>query len=205
MHLAVYTDATRIAGAEQFAATLVGELSADLRVTVAGVDAGVVAWIAGHRAGAETAVLAPVRDKRDARPIVEHARWVHRARPDVLQANLRHSYACQFAIAPGLLVPGVRVVAVEHFPTPPASRLQLALKRLTSRRLAAHVAVSDSSARTVEAIVGLPAGRVRTIHAGVPAAPNPAAAADAAVGDPGGAPVVGAVGRFVAEKGFDVL
>jgi glycosyltransferase involved in cell wall biosynthesis len=122
---------------------------------------------------------------------------VRRLRPDVLQLNLRHPYSCQYALAAGLATRGVRVVAVEHRPVPAADRLQRLLKRLTSRRLAAHVAVSDSSAREVERLAGLPDGSVRTIHNGLaPVDPAPRR---------GGGTLLGAAGRFVPQKGFDVL
>ncbi|MDO8209846.1 glycosyltransferase [Conexibacter sp. CPCC 206217] len=197
LRLAVYSDATQVAGAEQSLATLLEGLAPQVDVTIVGVDAAVVAWLQERRPSARTALLPPVRDKRDVRAIAAHMRYFARTRPQILQVNLRHSYACQFALAAGLLVPGTRVIAVEHFPTEATDALQLRLKRLTSRGLAAHVAVSDSSARAVEAIVGLPRGRVRTIYNGVEERPDRA--------DRAAAPVVGAVGRFVEEKGFDVF
>lgn len=197
LHLVAYTDADRIAGAEHALAALLGGLDAALRVTVAGTDAAVVRWLAAQRPGAETAVLRPVRGKTDLRGAVEHLRAVRRLRPDVLHLNLRHPYACQYALAAGLATRGVRVVAVEHRPVPAADRVQRLLKRLTSKRLAAHVAVSDSSAREVEQLAGLPHGSVRTIHNGLaPVEPTPRR---------GSGMLLGAAGRFVPQKGFDVL
>ncbi len=197
LHLAVYSDADRIAGAEQSLATLLSELDPAVRVTVAGTDESVVAWLAGHRPGAETAVLRPVRGKLDVRGIAAHLRLVRRLRPDVLQLNLRHPYSCQYALAAGLATRGVRVVAVEHRPVAAADRVQRWLKRITSRRLAAHVAVSDSSAREAERLAGLPAGSVRTIHNGfAPVEPELRR---------GHGALLGAAGRFVPQKGFDVL
>jgi glycosyltransferase involved in cell wall biosynthesis len=200
LHLAVYTDATHMAGAEQSLATLLAGLSPSIHVTIVGVDATVVEWLAERRPEADTAVLNPVRDKRDVRSIVAHVRFFARLRPRILQVNLRHSYACQFAVAAGLLIPGTRVIAVEHFPTPPADGLQLRLKRLTSRRLAAHVAVSKSSARVVESLLGAPEGHVRTIYNGI----ETTEVAEPTRTVSGGGPLVGAVGRLVPEKGFDV-
>jgi glycosyltransferase involved in cell wall biosynthesis len=199
LHLAVYTDATHQAGAEQSLATLLAGLSPSIHVTIVGIDAAVVEWLAERRPEADTAVLDSVRDKRDVRSILAHVRFFARLRPQILQVNLRHSYACQFAVAAGLLIPGTRVIAVEHFPTPPADGLQLRLKRLTSRRLAAHVAVSKSSARVVESLLEAPEGHVRTIYNGIEttdvAEPTRTASS---------VPLVGAVGRLVPEKGFDV-
>jgi glycosyltransferase involved in cell wall biosynthesis len=199
LHLAVYTDATHMAGAEQSLATLLAGLSPSIHVTIVGIDATVVEWLAERRPEADTAVLDPVRDKRDVRSIVAHVRFFARLRPRILQVNLRHSYACQFAVAAGLLIPGTRVVAVEHFPTPPADGLQLRLKRLTSRRLAAHVAVSKSSARVVESLLEAPEGHVRTIYNGIET--TEVAESTRTVSS---RPLVGAVGRLVPEKGFDV-
>ncbi|HVV59787.1 MAG TPA: glycosyltransferase, partial [Gaiellaceae bacterium] len=197
LHLAVYTDADRVAGAEHALGALLAGLDPALRVTVVGTDAAVVRRLAAQRPGAETSVLRPVRGKTDLRGALEHLRAVRRLRPDVLQLNLRHPYSCQYALAAGLATRGVRVVAVEHRPVPAADRLQRLLKRLTSRRLAAHVAVSDSSAREVERLAGLPDGSVRTIHNGLaPVDPAPRR---------GGGTLLGAAGRFVPQKGFDVL
>jgi glycosyltransferase involved in cell wall biosynthesis len=196
----VYTDAVATAGAEQSVATLLGGLDPDIRATIIGVDAGVVAWLAEARPDAATMVLDPVRDKRDLRPILAHVRAIGRLGADILQVNLRHSYACQFALVAGLLARHTRVVVVEQLPSPPSDRLQLALKRLTSRRASAHVAVSRSSARVVESLMGYGAGRVHAIHTGVQRMPDaPSAARGARL------PVVGAVGRFVADKGLDVF
>jgi glycosyltransferase involved in cell wall biosynthesis len=197
LHLAVYSDADRVAGAEQALAALLAGLDAGVRVTVTGTDRAVVDWLARHRPGAGTAVLPPVRGKADLRGVAAHLQLMRRLRPDVLQLNLRHPYACQYALAAGLVTRGVRVVAVEHRPVPAADRLQRALKRVTSPRLAAHVAVSNSSAREVERLAGLRPGSVRTIHNGL-------AAVDAPPRHAGGA-LLGAAGRFVPQKGFDVL
>jgi glycosyltransferase involved in cell wall biosynthesis len=197
LHLAVYTDADRVAGAEHALAALLAGLDPAVRVTVVGTDAAVVHRLAEERPGAATAVLRPVRGKTDLRGAAEHLRALRRLRPDVLHHNLRHPYACQYALAAGLATRGVRVVAVEHRPVPAADGLQRLLKRLTSRRLAAHVAVSDSSAREVERLAGLPDGSVRTIHNGLaPVAPSPRR---------GDGTLLGAAGRFVPQKGFDVL
>jgi glycosyltransferase involved in cell wall biosynthesis len=197
LHLAVYSDADRVAGAEHALAALLAGLDRAVRVTVAGTDETVVRWLAAQRPDAAVEVLPPVRGKADLRGVAGHLRLVRRLRPDVLHLNLRHPYACQYALAAGLATRGVRVVAVEHRPVPAADRLQRLLKRLTSRRLAAHVAVSDSSAREVERLAGLPRGSVRTIHNGLAPVDPVARRGDGAL--------LGAAGRFVPQKGFDVL
>src|SRR5262249_45203606 len=50
----------------------------------------------------------------------------------------------------------------------PETERQKWLKRVTSRRLAGHVAVGERAAREVEEIAGLPSGSVGTIYNGVP-------------------------------------
>jgi glycosyltransferase involved in cell wall biosynthesis len=107
--------------------------------------------------------------------------------------------ACQYALLAALSVRGVRCIAVEQLPLVPESRLSSALKRFTSRRLTAHVAVGAHAARMVEEASGLPAGRVRTIHNGVP---------DVAVEarePPLRRPVVGCASRLDVIKGLDLL
>jgi glycosyltransferase involved in cell wall biosynthesis len=79
------------------------------------------------------------------------------------------------------------------------SRAARALKRITSRRLAAHIAVSEYTARTVAAAAGLPAQRMMVVPNGV----SEPADATAELGLR--RPVVGALGRLDRQKGFDVL
>jgi glycosyltransferase involved in cell wall biosynthesis len=82
---------------------------------------------------------------------------------------------------------------------PPLSQRQQILRRLTSRRISAHVAVGFAVAREVEELLRLRGGAVRTIYNAVPDGPL--------VGSgPGrdGATVV-SVGRLERQKGFDVL
>jgi glycosyltransferase involved in cell wall biosynthesis len=199
LRLTVYSDATEIAGAEQSLATLIEALPESVHVTVAGVDDEVVSWLAGHRPGASSAVLPAVRDKRSVGAIGAHLRYFMRERPQLLQVNLRHPFSCQYALAAGLLTPGTRVIAVEHRPDVPAANgLQLALKRLTSARLAAHVTVSESSKAVVAELLGTGGERIRTIHNGV--------AEPSGTSRPGSATsTVGVVGRFIGHKGFDVF
>jgi glycosyltransferase involved in cell wall biosynthesis len=198
-HLAVYADASVVAGAEASLATLLAALGVHVRVTVVGTDAAVVAALAEARPGSATRVCRAVRDKADVRGIVDHLRTVRSMRPDVLHVNLHTLWSCQYALAAGIVTPGVRVVAVEHTPPIAGSPFQHRLKRWTSARLAAHVAIADAVARGVEATAGLPAGSVRTIHSGV-REPRVPVDAPARTGD-----TVGAVGRLVGEKCFDVL
>ena len=80
-----------------------------------------------------------------------------------------------------------------------SGRLQRGLKRFTSHRLAAHVAVGEPAAREVEALAGLPPGSVRSIPNGVP---------DVALDPlprPFERPTLGSLGRLDRQKGYDVL
>ena len=199
MRLAVYTDATERGGAEISLRTLLGALDADFEVTVLGVDEDVVAWIASVRPGSATLVLPSVRNKWNLGPILDHVRKVRKLRPDVFHANLRHPWSCQYGLAAALVTRGTKVVAVEHALVPAHRRRQQRFKRLTSRRLAAHVSVGHRAAEGIAAAIGVPSASLRVIYTGVElpdAEPAPR---------PAGELVIGCLGRFSPEKGLDVL
>ena len=199
LRLAAYTDATQIGGAEHSLRNLLAALDPAHAVTVVGVDEQVLDAIAAGRPGAGRVLVPAVRDKRHVRPILAHVRAVRALRPHILQANLGTTFAAQYGILSGLVLPGTRVVIVEHSPIPPTSALQRRIKRALSKRAAAHVSVGHEAARMTEAAIGLPGGSVRTIYNAVPdaaVAPLPRVAEG---------PVVGAVGRLSHEKGFDVF
>jgi glycosyltransferase involved in cell wall biosynthesis len=199
LRLTVYTDAYELGGAEQSLRNLLANLGDHADVSVLGVDGNVADWIAAARPGTGVIVVRPVMGKIDLGPIADHVRAIRQLQPDIFHANLRTTFACRYGILAALLVPGVRVIAVEQLPTPDASEFQRFHKRLASRRLAAHVAVGERAARMTEEIVGLPVGSVRTIHNGVPIDPAGRRSREL----PG--PVVGAVGRIAPQKGFDVF
>jgi glycosyltransferase involved in cell wall biosynthesis len=197
--IAVYSDSALFGGAETSLGHLVAELDPGLDVSVLGVDRDVVERLAGRRPGAAAHVLPPVATKRDLGAFAAHVRALRRLRPDVLHANLTTPASCRYALLAATLAPGVRTVAVEQLPYPLEGRLQFRLKRFTSSRLAAHVAVGDQAARDVEGFVGLPPGSVRTIRNGVPDVPLEP------LPRPFGGPTVGSVGRLDRQKGYDVL
>lgn len=66
---------------------------------------------------------------------------------------------------------------------------------------AGWVAVSTPSARRLEALFGLPAGRVATLRNGLPPAPPPRSATRAEFGLPEGVPLLLGVGRIDSRKG----
>ena len=144
-------------------------------------------------------MLPPVRTKRDLPAFAAHVRALLRLRPDILHANLTTPASGRHALLAATLVPKVRTVAVEQLPYPLSGRLQRGLKRFTSHRLAAHVAVGEPAAREVEALAGLPPGSVRSIPNGVP---------DVALDPlprPFERPTLGSLGRLDRQKGYDVL
>jgi glycosyltransferase involved in cell wall biosynthesis len=197
--ICVYTDSTLVGGAETSLGHLVSELDPALDVVVLGVDADVIERVAAGRPGAATEVLAPVATKRDAAAFLAHVRTLRRLRPDVFHASLTSPGSCRYALLAALLVPGVRAVAVEQLPYPIEGRLQLALKRWTSKRLAGHVAVGERAAREIEELVGLRHGSVRSIPNGVPDVRLER------LSRPFAGPTLGSLGRLDRQKGFDVL
>jgi glycosyltransferase involved in cell wall biosynthesis len=199
LRLMTYTDATTIGGAELALATLVRSFDPDVEVTVAGVDAAVVEWIAAQRPGAQTTLLRPVRGKFDVLRISAHVRRMRALRPDVLHAQLRHPWSCQYGILAGLLTPGVKVVVVEAATLGTDSAVQRLVKRWASRHVDAHVAVGERSARIIERAAGLPPNSVRTIYLGVEDRELPAR------GGAGGAFRVGCLSRLSPEKCLDDL
>lgn len=187
MRLVLYTDAVEYGGAERMLANLVIALRTDIEIVVAGVDRVVVDAVAATRAdGLVTASPLAL------------LRLVGR-RPAIVQVNLRTPYSCAGAQLAATSHPQVRTISVEHLPLASSSRARRRLKRFLSRRLAAHVAVSNATARAVEAEAELPPGSIRTIHNGVP--------------DPGLVPLrkgsvdpaLAVIGRLDRQKGLDVL
>jgi glycosyltransferase involved in cell wall biosynthesis len=200
LHLAVYSDAPEYGGAEQSLGNLLAELPADIRVTVVATSEAVVQSVAARRPEAATVLLPAVRGKRDLRAILRHFSALRRLRPHIFHASLWTPWSAQYGLLAALATPGVRVVAVEQLPLASQSRAQRLMKRLTSARLAAHVAVGERAARLTEQMAGLPPGSVRTIYNGVPALAPSAAPARRLDG-----PVIGSFGRLHEQKGYDVL
>jgi glycosyltransferase involved in cell wall biosynthesis len=199
VNLVAYSDATAFGGAEQALANLLAFLDPTFEITVLAVDEAVGEAIRAARKGAALQLVPKVENKWDVRPIMRHLRAVRSLRPDIFHANLWTTVRGQYGVIAALLARGVRTVVVEQAPLPTNSALQRLFKRLASRRLSAHVAVGERSARAVEEAVGLPPGSIRTIYNGVPdlvVDPLPRRA---------NGPVIGAVGRLSPEKGFDLV
>jgi glycosyltransferase involved in cell wall biosynthesis len=195
----LYTDASFYGGAEAALGILLGELDRGLDMAVAGVDAEVVERVASQRPGTPVHLLPAARTKRDASNFGSTLVRLRALRPLIFQANLPVPSSARYALAAAVLVRGVRTMAVEHLPYRLDGALQIRLKRFTSRRLAAHVAVGHRVARDVESFVGLPEGSVQAIHNGVPDLELEPTTRN------GDRLVVGSVGRLDRQKGLDVL
>lgn len=201
VRLLVFTGAAEWGGAEIVLGHLLEALHPRFEVRVLGTDPDVVRRVAARRPGTSWALVPTIAGRRDLRSMLAHRHAIAAARPDVVHVNLPAPFAEQYTVlaAVSLRTP---VVVVEHLPMAMRSRSGALLKRLTSRRLAAHLAVGSGAAREVERLCGLAPGSVRPMPNGVPALDPPPVGAARAVGDQ---LVVGGVGRLHEQKGFDVL
>jgi glycosyltransferase involved in cell wall biosynthesis len=200
MRLLAYTDARSSGGAEHVLGSLLAELDPSVEVGVLAVEEQVGAAIAAQRPGTGLVVVRAPEGVRDRAALARHRRAIRAFAPDVLHANQAWPWACGYAETAALLTPGVKVVAVDHLPVDGAiPRLRRAGRRLLARRLHAHVAVGERAAREVERVVGLPAGSVRAVANGVPAA-QPEPVERLAAG-----PTIGSLGRLTDQKGYDAL
>jgi glycosyltransferase involved in cell wall biosynthesis/O-antigen/teichoic acid export membrane protein len=200
LRVLAYSDGTRRGGAELALGYLIAELDQSIEVTVMGVEPVVVAWIASRRPGTREVIVAGVPHKLHLKKMTAQMLAIRRLRPDILHASLNSPWSCQYAILAGLLTRGTRVVAVENAPVRSSSAPQRAIKRALSRRLAAHVAVGNRSARDIERLIGLPGGSLVTIPNGVP--DDPRAIRDSS---PSVVPVVGMISRIDGLKGVELL
>ena len=196
--LCVYTDAERRGGAEVNLSRVLAALPAHIQVTIMGVEPDVLEWLAAARPGSDRLVLPAIRDRTDLVGIARHRAMFHRLDAAVIQFNLSTASSCQWAIAAAATLRAPRLVVVENSPMAVWSSTAGRLKRVTSRRLAGHVAVGDRTARLIETSSGLAEGSIATIHHGVPAIV--AQGADRPEG-----PAVLTVARHDPVKGIDVL
>lgn len=198
VRLVAYSDARSFGGAEQALANLLAYLDPSYEITVLAVDESVGESVRAARDGTDLRIVTDVRNKFDLQRISRHVRAVAALRPQIFHANLWTTVSGQYGVLASLLTPGVRTVVVEQSPLTTDSDMQRFFKRAASRRISAHVAVGERSARAVEDAVGLERGSVRTIYNGVPDVPvEPLPRVRSG-------PVIGAVGRLSPEKGFDV-
>jgi glycosyltransferase involved in cell wall biosynthesis len=200
VHLVAYTESPGFGGADISLALLLEALDPAIRVTVLGVEPAVVERVAAMRKDAASELVPPMKGKWDASGFAARLRALRRLRPDVFQANLHTPVASRYAVLAALLTPAVRVVVVEQLASQnPPTRGQKLLKRLAARRTAAHVAVGERAARSIEAMFGLRPGSIRVIHNAVPdreLQQRPRLREGR---------IVGSVGRLDRQKGHDLL
>ena len=199
IRVAFYSGAREIGGAEASLASLVGGLNSSMDAVVVGTDRRVVEWIVARQRATKSVLLPAIERKWNVRAFVAHVRAFRRLRPNIVHVNVNVSGASPWAILAARIVPGVRVVAVEHLPYPIPRRRRRLLGRVVSRFLAAHVAVGDRAAAETARFIGIPPAAVRTIHNGVreiDLEPLPR---------PVGGSIVGSVGRLDEQKAYDVL
>jgi glycosyltransferase involved in cell wall biosynthesis len=152
---------------------LLAHLDPAIEVTVLAPFPPVGAELAARRPGARLLAAGGIADKRD---LAGMRRWLgalRAARADIVQLNLTMPWSFRHETLLALAMPGVRVIAVEHSPLPFDSTWMRRLKPVLARGLAAHVAVGEGAARTIERHAGLPPGAVRAIPIGVEPFPAP--------------------------------
>jgi glycosyltransferase involved in cell wall biosynthesis len=149
-------------------AQLLGSLPPQVRVTVMGNHRHVVEWVAGHRAGTSVEVLPMITGRTDLRGMWAHRQVFRRVRPDIIQFNLGMMSCAQWPTLIASVAPRWRTVVVENSPVAAWSGTSRLLKRVSSPRVDAHLAVGERTARTIEEIGELRQGSVRTMYHGVP-------------------------------------
>jgi glycosyltransferase involved in cell wall biosynthesis len=199
IRLVAYSNAETVGGAERCLATILAGLPPSFRVTVVATDAAVSETVAAGCADAEITSVQPPKRFWDAGAVIAHRRVLERLDPHVCLINLQTPYCALHAALAAVLIPRLRVVAIEHLPLPSRSRAAHWLKRMTSRRLAAHVAVSAHTADAIAAEAGIARERMLVVRNGV----SEPATGRSDLGLP--RPIVGGMGRFDRQKGFDVL
>jgi glycosyltransferase involved in cell wall biosynthesis len=200
MHLVAYLESSAFGGAEAVLRGVVGAAADRHRVTVVCPYTDVGRQVAALSRRIDVVTSPVITGKFDLGAAAGLRRTLRRLQPDVVHVNLTDMAACLAAISVLGTMPGVGLVVAEHAAHPPQSAFQRAAKRLSTRRMDAHIAVSSTLAALVAAVTGEPLEHITVI-------PNGADEV-APYGHPphaGGAVRVGVVTRLTRDKGVDVL
>ena len=133
-----------------------------------GSDEEVIREIAAACPGARYALLPVIEDRTDLTAMIATRRAFRHMDADVIHFNASTMSSCQWAILAAITIPGQRFVVMEHSPVATWSGLSRRLKRFTSARAGAHVAVGHRGSAAIEDLGGLPEESMRVIHSGVP-------------------------------------
>jgi glycosyltransferase involved in cell wall biosynthesis len=196
LRVVFYCDTWEVGGAEANLRNLLAALGSRIVPAIVATDADVGAYLAAARPDAELVLVPRVVRKHHFRDLAAHRRALRGLRPDVVHVSLNEPWSSHWGIVLARAA-GAKVVAVENLVTP-GSRKQRLVKRLTTRLLAAHVAVAAPTADDLAREAGIPRAGIRVIANGVPDVeldPLPRL--------PGA--VVGSIGRLERQKGYDVL
>jgi glycosyltransferase involved in cell wall biosynthesis len=197
-HLVVYSDAAELGGAEMNLALLLGGLPAEVEVDLVCVNQEVAEWLCDHRPGLLATVLDPIENRTQLGRMWAHRQVFAKLKPDVVHFNLSMASSCQWAVLTALTTRRAKLVVVENSSMGVWSSTSRALKRVTSPRLRAHIAVGEATARALEVQCGIAGGSIETIYHGI---------GDVRQGlaHDGVGPVICNVGRHDPVKGIDVL
>jgi len=201
VRLAVSSRATTLGGAEHTLGTLLRNLDERFSISLVTATEEVAEYLAAQRTPRRVTVVAK-RGDQDPRSTVPRLRAaLAKDDPHLVHVNRTWLWDRPVDILAATLVPGARVVVVEHTQSLPSrSKRQRNFRRRLSERVDALVSVSDAAAREAERHIGLLPGTVHTIHNGVePVDPLPA---DRTLHRP---VTIGAVGRLSWEKGYEYV
>lgn len=132
---------------------------------------------------------------------------IQRIAPDVCHSHLMHPNLCARLAMAGLGIPLLNTVHISE--RRPGKGIYFALDRLTFPLCSACNAVSFASARFHEEMTGLETGTISVIYNGVdpisPPAPEYLSTLKHRWGLDGCSRIIGSVGRFDFQKGYDLL